>query len=413
MRSSASGFSRPAAGISGSKFPVFVLFAAALAAAGPAFALFDDRVEVWAAENITHDSNVLRLSKNLTPQSAGASQLSDTIYTTHLGINANLPVSQQLFTAEYTRYRSNYKYFNDLDFTGYTARAHWQWLWGQDKNGTLGYTATQGLSSFSNIQGRDPDLVEARQAYFTGNWLMTPRWKATTALNAIQTRHGDPGRKINNIDVQSGEVGLAYVTPLENNAGVVVRVEHGQMPEPERLEGFPLGFDNEYRQFGIGATVVWLPAGHSKFEGRLELVKREYEQATERNYSGPIVRALYTWSPTPKFKMLTAINRDVGPAEDIQTSFVLVTGGYVRPLWFVTDKISIQGNAEYAVWDYRGNPVSGDFRHRVRTFGAKADYRPTRTILLSAGINREVRTSDLVNGDYAVTVGFIEGRIGF
>ena len=413
MRSSASGFSRPATGISGRKLLRFSLLAAALAGAAPAFALFDDRIEIWAAENVTHDSNVLRLSKNLSPASVGATQLSDTIYTTHLGINGNLPISQQLFTAEYTRYRSNYKHFDDLDFTGYTARAHWQWLWGQDKNGTLGYTATQGLSSFNNIQGREPDLVEARQAYFTGNWLMTPRWKLTTALNAIQTRHADVERKINNIDVQSAELGVAYITPLENPAGVVVRAEHGQMPEPEQLAGFPLGFDNEYRQFGIGATVVWLPAGHSKFEGRLELVRREYEQATERNYSGPIIRALYTWTPTPKFKMLTAINRDVGPAEDIQTSFVLVTGGYVRPLWFVTDKVSIQGNAEYAVWDYRGNPVSGDFRHRVRTFGGKVDYRPTRTILLSAGINREVRTSDLVNGDYEVTVGFIEGRIGF
>src|SRR3982751_3579884 len=194
MRSSASGFSRPAAGSSGRNFLPFFLFVAGLTGAGPAAALFDDRVEIWAAENITHDSNVLRLSRKLTPESAGASQLGDTIYTTHLGITANVPVSQQLFTAEYTRYRSNYQYFNDLDFTGYTARAHWQWLWGQDKNGTLGYAATQGLASFANIQGREPDLVEARQAYFTGNWLMTPRWKATTALNAVETRHSDPGR---------------------------------------------------------------------------------------------------------------------------------------------------------------------------------------------------------------------------
>jgi hypothetical protein len=49
----------------------------------------------------------------------------------------------------------------------------------------------------------------------------------------------------------------------------------------------------------------------------------------------------------------------------------------------------------------------------VRTFGARLDYHPTLKILLSAGVNREVRTSDLVNGDYAVTVGFIEGRVGF
>jgi len=147
--------------------------------ATPAFALFDDRVEIFAAENITHDTNVLRLSKNLGPESVGATQLGDTVYTTHLGISGNLPVGQQLFTAEYTRYRSDYKYFKDLDFTGHTARAHWQWLWGQDKNGSLGYTEAVGLSSFNNIQKREPDLVTSRQAYFTGNWLVTPRWKAT------------------------------------------------------------------------------------------------------------------------------------------------------------------------------------------------------------------------------------------
>ena len=384
-------------------------------AATPALALFDDRVELWAAENITHDTNVLRLSKHLSPASVGAAQLSDTIYTTHLGISANLPVSQQLFLAEYTRYRSQYHYFKDLDFTGYTARAHWQWLWGQDKNGTLGYTATEGLSSFNNIQGRIPDLVTARQAYFTGNWLATPRLRASTSITGVETRHSDPGRKVNNIDTQSAELGLAYVTPLDNSFGAVTRFEHGRIPDAVQVAGFPLGFDNEYKQYGIGANTIWVPSPHSRFEGRVEEVRRVYEQATRRNYSGPIVRALYTWTPTPKFTMLTSLSRDVGPAEDIQTAFVLVTGGFVRPRWNVTEKISLTGDAEYNVWDYHGDPTvpGGNFRHRVRTFGGKVDYRPTAKILLSAGINREVRTSDLPTGDYAVTVGFVEGRIGF
>jgi hypothetical protein len=384
-----------------------------LSVATPAFALFDDHVEVWAAENITHDSNVLRISKNLGPESVGATQLDDWIYSTHLGINANAQWGQQLVTAEYTWYRSNYKYFDDLDFTGHTARAHWQWLWGQDKNGTLGYTEAEGLSAFNNIQKRAPDLVTSRQAYFTGNWLMTPRWKATLGAIAVQARHSDVERKINNIDTQSVELGGAYVTPLDNSAGLFVRYEHGKMPEPELLPGFPLDFTNEYNQYGVGATVVWNPAGHSRFDGKLEVVRREYEQVTDRNYTGPIIHALYTWTPTPKFKLLTAINRDVGPADDVQTSFVLVTGGYIRPMYQVTEKVLVQGTAEYNVWDYRGNPFSGDFRHRVRTFGAKVDYKPTLRIILSAGVNREVRTSDLVNGDYAFTMWFVEGRVGF
>jgi len=48
-----------------------------------------DHVEIWAAENATHDTNVLRLSKSISPESVGATQLYDTAYSTHLGISAN------------------------------------------------------------------------------------------------------------------------------------------------------------------------------------------------------------------------------------------------------------------------------------------------------------------------------------
>src|SRR5258706_4288050 len=174
MRFSEPGSSQPAAGISGKSFPIAALMAAGFVAATPAYALFDDHVEIFAAENVTHDSNVLRLSKNLTPESVGATQLGDTVYTTHLGISGNLLLGRQLFTAEYTRYHSDYKYFNDLDFTGHTARAHWQWLWGQDKNGSLGYTEAQGPSSFHNIQKRETDLVTSPQADLTRHLLVEP-----------------------------------------------------------------------------------------------------------------------------------------------------------------------------------------------------------------------------------------------
>src|SRR6185503_8252369 len=55
------------------------------------WALFDDRVELWAAENVTHDSNVLRLSKDL----PNAGELADTIYTTHAGATFNAYEGQQ------------------------------------------------------------------------------------------------------------------------------------------------------------------------------------------------------------------------------------------------------------------------------------------------------------------------------
>lgn len=415
MAHSDSGSSRPATGGSGNPHGRRIAIgaaAAALAAPLPSWALFNDRVEIWGAYNVTEDSNVLRLSRNLNPLTVGADRKGDTIHTGHLGVSLNLPISQQQITAEYVWFKSRYDHFKDLDFTGHTARAHWAWMVQQVFTGTLGYTEAEGLSSFNNIQKRAPDLVTSRSAYGTGNWMVTPRYRVSAGFTAAETRHSDIERRINDIEIQSTEIGLAYVTPLDNSFGVVARVEHGKLPNGTNLGGVP--FDNEYRQAGAGASVVWILTPHSRLDGRVEYVRRIYDQATERNYRGPIMRALYTWAPTPKFTLAAALTRDVGPAEDVQTSFVLVTGGYVRPRWNITEKITLQGNVEYSVWDYQSDSVTGrSFRHRTRLFGASIAYRPTPKILVHGGYNREVRTSDLLTGDYEVDVGFVEARIGF
>ena len=414
MAHSESGSSRPVTGASGNALKKTALAAALAAALFPSasWALFGDRLELWAAENVTHDTNVLRLSKTLNPLLANTQQMGDTIYSTHLGAVANLQWSQQRVTGEYTWYKSTYRYFKDFDFTGRTARANWDWVLNPGAKGTLGYVETQGLASFANIQNRDPDLVTTRTAYGTANVLLTPRYRVNGGLQGVQTRHGSALSKLNDIDIESGEVGVSYVTPLDNSFGVFSRVEHGKLPNGTTIG--TTAFDNSYRQYGVGATTAWILSGHSRFDGRVEAVTRKYDEGTQRNYSGPILKALYTWTPTGKITVAAALSRDVGPAQDVQTAFVLITGGYVRPRWNATDKITVQGNIEYNVWDYRGDRLlATDTRHHVRLFGASISYRPTPKILLQAGYNREVRTSNLVLGDYEVDVAFIEGRIGF
>ncbi|MGZ5038648.1 MAG: outer membrane beta-barrel protein, partial [Usitatibacter sp.] len=321
--------------------------------------------------------------------------------------------SQQHVTAEYNWFKSNYQELKNLDFDGHVARADWQWVLNPGANGTLGYIDNAGLGSFANIQSNTPDFVTSRNLYATANYLLTPRYRASAGASAVETRHSSETRKVNDLDMETAEVGLSYVTPLDNSVGGVVRVEHGKLPNGVDNAGAP--FANTYRQASVGGTVAWAFTGHSRLDGRVELVNRKYDENTARNYSGPIVRAIYTWTPTGKLVVATSLSRDVGPADDIQTSFVLVTGGYVRPRWNITDKITLQGNVEYNVWEYRGSPTANgeNLKNRVRTFGGSVLWRPYQKILLQAGINREVRTSNTPLGDYDVDVAFVEGRIGF
>src|SRR6185503_18977709 len=68
--------------------------AAVLLAPLPAAALLNDRVEVFAAENVTYDNNVFRLSPSLDPRTTiGRDQRSDWVSTTSLGVNVDVPWS--------------------------------------------------------------------------------------------------------------------------------------------------------------------------------------------------------------------------------------------------------------------------------------------------------------------------------
>lgn len=401
---------RQAAGISGNKYTR--LAALALFVANPCWALFNDTVEVWAAENFTWDSNLLRLSKDIDPASVGAPQRSDRFRTDHLGANASLPVSLQKFEVSLDWYSSHYDKFTHLDFTGHNARANWAWVVNPEMSGTLGYTDATGLSSFNNIQANVRDVVTTRGAYATANWQATPRYRVSGATAFGRSEHSDV-RAVQDIETAGFEAGVHYVTPKDDTAGIVARFERGRRPGGLLDNG--ILFENAYRQYGIGAAITWIATPHSRFEGRFDWVHRLYDQASERNYSGPIVRALYTWTPTVKTTVAASLYRDVGPADDVTTSFVLMTGGYVRPRWAVTEKVSIQGNLEYNIWRYSPVPVQGatEFTHHQRLIGASILYRPTLRTLLQAGYNREVRTSTLQFADYEVNVGFIEGRIGF
>ena len=380
-------------------------------AALPARALWEDRLEVFVQENVTRDTNVFRLSKNVDPGGTiGESARGDTIYTTSVGFGLDVPWSLQRFQLGYTWYDVRYRRFEDIDHRGYTGRAAWLWSVTPHITGDLGFQQARGLASFANIQGRRPDLVTARMAYANGAWMVSPSWRLHTALSDAETRHSGE-RVVNDLEARSGELGLSYVTAQDNRLGVSVRAERGRNPRPQLLFGTP--FDNEYRQESVGVQGRWVLSGLSRLDGRLDYTRRRYDEFTDRDYSGPTLRLTHTWTPTGKLTIATTLLRDIAPLEDITSSFVLVTGVTVRPDWAMTDKISVRGNFSYSRWEYFGDHVfSNDFEHRVRVAGVSVLYRAARHVSLSGGVTREVRTSSLTNADYKVDTAMVEAHLG-
>lgn len=389
-----------------------VFLGAVLLSPLPSWALWEDKLELFAQENITYDSNVFRISGKIDPNLAiNSGGKSDTIFTTAVGFNLDVPWSLQRLQVSFAYLDSRYRNFTDLDHRGHVGSAAYLWAITPRLTGELGYREQQDLASFANIQGRRPDLVTARMAYANAAWMATPSWRVHGAADANQTSHSD-FRELQDLESASVETGLSYVTAQENRIGVAIRGERGRSPEGTEILGIP--FDNKYTQEGIGVQGRWVLTGHSRLDGRLDYTRRRYDQFTERNYSGPTFRATYIWTPTGKITVATVLSRDVAPLQDITSTFVLVTGITVRPDWQVTDKISVRGQLAYAKWDYRGDPTLGlDFEHKVKNAGISVLYRPFTRVAISGALTHEERTSTLANADYKVDTASIEARIGF
>lgn len=388
------------------------LAAAALIAAQPAAAFWNDRIEVFASETATWDSNVFRISDSVDPRTAiNSGDRGDRILVHSLGATFDIPYSLQRFTGNYTWYATRYQTFDHLDFNGHSARADWLWSITPHINGDLGGSDSKSLSNFATFGGFTQDLVTSRELHARANFELTPSWLLHTGLLAASREHDDPVRRVNDVESKTAELRMSYVSAAGNHIGVSYRHERGESPEETNLQGTV--FDNAYRQNSVGVVGRYQITGNSRLDGRVDYVRRDYEQFTERDYSGPTFRFSHFWTPTGKLEFMTTAMREITPLDDIQSTFVLLTGINVKPKWNVTEKVSVQGSLDYSQWEYSANRSAGDYTHRVRSGGVSISYRPLRTVLLQAGVLREVRTSSLALADYEVTIASLEARIGF
>jgi hypothetical protein len=85
----------------------------------------------------------------------------------------------------------------------------------------------------------------------------------------------------------------------------------------------------------------------------------------------------------------------------------------VKPKWTATDKITVTGVAEYAVWDYGATLTIPAYEYRTLSVGAGALWRPSPRFTFSAGYLHERRTASLPLSNYNDDVFTLEGRISF
>ena len=382
-----------------------------------ALALWDDRLELFAAETVTSDDNVFRISNRSNPTTIlGSSEKGDTYRTTSVGFNLNVPVSRQRFQVNAIWSDNRYQRFTNLDFNGHDGTAVWLWQLGNDLSGKLGYEDTSSLASFSNVGGSTAAPLKTRQTFGDAAFMITPRWRLEAGARELKQANGDTTRQENDVNISNADFMLSYVTPRENSIGLSLRKEDGRYPNRQLVAGSL--FDNAYTQHSVGTVIDWTITGKSHLNAHVDRINRDYQQLSDRNFAGTTFRVVYDWKPTGKLTLDLIAHRDISALENVGTSFVLIKGFELNPSLALTDKINLSGSLGYNIRDYLGNPgiVLGTLpnrRDRVRSISAAALYRLDRAITLGLSMLHEARSSNVTFADYKVNVVQLNVRIAF
>jgi exopolysaccharide biosynthesis operon protein EpsL len=387
-----------------------------LAFASQATAQTGDAVDLFVAQSLSYDSNVFRLSDEADAQARiGSDKRSDIISNTQIGINLNLPVSLQRIVASASLNHARYERFSDLDYTSRNAMASWLWQAGDPLNGEIGYSENHSMASMSNLQGRTINPITRRRTFGNANYLLTPNWQVQGALALSEQRNEESTQQVNDIDQRIMELGINYLSTAANKLGLSLRHGNGDLPNEQRIGS--TFYDNSFTQRSAGIVTDWTMTAQSRLRARVDQVQREYDQLGERDWNGTTAHLFYDWRTTETFTLTTEIQRDIGSAEDLQTSFVLIKGIALRPKLEVSPKTRLAALLDYSVRDYYGDArtaLGGTQRSdTVRVYGVSLDYLPIPSLTIQLLTQRESRTSNQALTDYSANISTLNLRYTF
>ena len=394
--------------------------------ASGAQAFVDDRIDIIVDEKITYDSNVFRLSDGQPPP-AGSSARADLSATTTVGLVFDVPYSRQRFQGGLTVNDTRYRRLSSLDFQGHDGRALWLWQIGRDWSGQLGYSHVSTQASFASddtaFRGvRRTNQLTTEEMLFKGGYLVTPYWRLGGGITRREQANSDVLREPNDVEIVATEFNITHISRAKNQFGVNLRHEDGQYPNllPIRNASGTIidSIDNAYQQKSIGVFTDWTLTGRSRLTARLDHVNRSYDQLPQRDFEGFTARAAHDWKPTGRLVVVTTVQRDISAVEEINTSFVRVTGVSVRPTLTLTGRTTLSGALEYAIRDYLGDPVpvlttTPPRTDRSRLAAVTLAWRADRVLTMMFGLQYEKRTSNLPDNDYDVYLVTLSGRLRF
>lgn len=370
----------------------------------PAQAPADDAdfYRIVGGASLSYDDNLFRLASGTDARTTlGRPQKSDWLYGVDAGVKVDKPYGLQRFQLDAIVTDHKYQNARFLDWTGLDYRGAWLWQITPHLGGELSVSQQQTLADYADYRVYNIRNIQTSQLQRANvDWWIEGGWHLLGGVVANETRNTAVFTAVGAFDQQTVEAGVRYIARDDNSITFVGRESRGQYQDrpvdPVQV------FDNHFTQHEAQARGVWRLSAESLLDGRLGYLQRKHEHFSQRDFSGPVGRLDYIWTPTVKVTVDLGAARNLYSFQEFTNSYFVADSLTLQPKWQITEKTSLHAKADRTTRDFRG-PVAPTPTLRyetIYTLSTGAEWNATRKIRVNADLAHQQRNSNFAGFGY-------------
>ena len=375
-------------------------------------------LELLLSETLTHDTNLLRLPKNVNPvAAAGVSSKADTSSATAVGLRIDKEYALQRFQIDVTE--TAYRHTN-LSFLNYQAleyRGAWLWRVTPRWSGVVATDRVVTLASLADTaiaQRNRRNLQTSENLRLTLDGSLGGGWHVLLGGFVSQVKFDQAILPQNSTRTRGADAGVRYVSAAGNSVSLVQRATQGDFLN--RAADVATVTDNGFRRNETELRMDWNVSGKSLIQSRLAWSGVHHEHFAARDFSGFGGEVAYVWSATDKLRLDVVARRDLSQWWQTSSSYRVDDTLSIAPTWRASSKTNVRFRLDRKHSDFLGPvfPLTSPLRSDTAYLAlVGVDWTPVPNVVLDAGLQRQRRSSNTALVDFDSTIASINARVRF
>lgn len=342
------------------------------------------------------------------------SELSETVNTAYAGISLNKEYSLQRFKFDYKITAYRYQNFDFLNFDANEYNATWFWALTPNLTGSISTDRSQSAYGFLDVTNTNrPNTITRDNRNFNVDWSAYGGWHVLAGFTNSRNLNSQNFKADRGYQQDSIDFGLRYNF---SSGSAITLMEHYRTGLFENSILDPVGFyDNGFSEREDEAQLAWKLTGKSNLNLRAALVTREYDHYNQRDYSGMVGSANYTWTPTGHLQFLLSATSDLSSYQASDSNYTRTDTLRIAPVYALSEKVTVRGSASISERAFIGGGVipSSNRLDRSMITSINVDWTPIRSVTIGANLQHNSRNSSDSIRDFSDTVVGLSANLFF